>query len=106
MGKVLVKYLNNQVNNGQEGFVMMYTFSVNVPDAVLFDTHMNAENSASCIRKAAALYYYTKMGVSLGYCAEIAEMQKVDFIRFLSENGISIFEFEDMAELERDIANA
>ena len=46
------------------------------------------------------------MGVSLGYCAEIAEMQKVDFIRFLSENGISIFEFEDMAELERDIANA
>ncbi len=85
---------------------MMYSFNVNVPDAVLFDTHMSKETSASCVRKAAALYYYTKMGVSLGYCAEIAEMSKADFIRFLFENGVSIFEFEDAAELERDIANA
>ena len=52
----------------------MYTFSVNIPDAVLFDTHMSEKTSASCVRKATALFYYTKMNVSLGYCAEIAEM--------------------------------
>lgn len=84
----------------------MYTFQVNVPDAVLFDTHQSKETSESCIRKAVALYYYTKMGVSLGYCAQIAEMHKSDFIRFLSENKVSIFNFEDMTELEKDISNA
>ena len=84
----------------------MHTFSVNIPDAVLFDTHMSEKTSASCVRKATALFYYTKMNVSLGYCAEIAEMSKADFIQFLSENNVSIFEFEDMDELERDISNA
>lgn len=84
----------------------MYTFSVNVPEAVLFDTHMSKESSASCIKKATALYYYTQKGVSLGYCAEIAEMSKADFILFLAENHVSIFEFENMEELERDIENA
>lgn len=84
----------------------MYTFDVKIPEAVLFDTHMNKEISASCVRRATALYYYTKLGVSLGYCAEIAEMTKLDFIRFLSENEISIFDFDDLSDLERDIDNA
>lgn len=84
----------------------MHTFEVNVPDAVLFDTHQSKEASASCVRKAVALFYYTKMGVSLGYCAQIAEMPKSDFIRFLSENDVSVYNFEDMSELERDISNA
>ena len=46
------------------------------------------------------------IGVSLGYCAEIANMSKPDFIRFLSENDISIFNFENENELSEDIANA
>lgn len=63
----------------ERGDRMMYTFNVNIPDAVLFDTHMSKEISASCARRATALYYDTKMGVPLGYCAQIAEMpQKVD----------------------------
>ena len=52
------------------------------------------------------MFYYTKLGVSLGYCANIAEMPKTDFIRFLSENGVSIFDFDDKEELIEDIANA
>ncbi len=85
---------------------MTYKFEVNVPDAVLFDAHQSKEASASCVRKAAALYYYTKLGISLGYCAQIAEMPKSDFIRFLAENKVSVFDFEDISELERDISNA
>ena len=52
------------------------------------------------------MFYYQKLGVSLGYCAAIADMPKADFIRFLSENGVSIFDFENEAELSEDIANA
>lgn len=83
----------------------MQTFSVNVPDAVLYDTRMSAEDSQAFVKQATALLYYTSKGVSLGFCAEIAEMSKMDFIRFLSQNGISIFDLSE-DELTRDIANA
>ena len=83
----------------------MQTFSVNVPDAVLYDTRMTAEVSQAFVKRATALLYYTSKGVSLGYCAEIAEMSKMDFIRFLSENNVSIFDITP-EELERDIQNA
>ena len=33
-------------------------------------------------------------------------MPKMDFIRFLSDNGVSIFNFESEDELKEDIANA
>ena len=58
------------------------------------------------VRQAAALFFYQKSGVSLDYCAEIANMSKPDFIRLLSENGISIFNLENDEELSEDTANA
>lgn len=84
----------------------MYNVSVNIPDEVLYDTHLSKKRSEEFVRRAAAMFYYTKLGVSLGYCANIAEMPKTDFIRFLSENGVSIFDFDDKEELIEDIANA
>ena len=82
------------------------TATVNIPDAVLYDTRMNKDTSEAYVRQSAALFFYTKKGVSLGYCAQIAQMSKMEFIRFLSENEISVFNFENEEELERDIANA
>ena len=80
--------------------------SVPIPDEVLYDAHLSKKLTETYVRQAAALFYYQKLGVSLGYCAEIANMSKPDFIRFLSENGISIFNFENENELSEDIANA
>jgi len=84
----------------------MYDVTVSIPDEVLFDTRLSKQLSSAYVKQAAALFYYTKLGVSLGYCAEIAGMQKADFIRFLSDNGVSVFAFEDETELEEDINNA
>ena len=84
----------------------MCQIAVSIPNEVLFDTKMNGEEAAVFARKAVALHYYTKAGVSLGYCAEIAGMKKGEFIRFLSENKVSIFQFDDEEELLEDIANA
>jgi predicted HTH domain antitoxin len=84
----------------------MYNVSVNIPDEVLYDTHLSKTRSEEYVKRAAALFYYTKLGVSLGYCANIAEMPKIDFIRFLSENGVSIFDYDSQEELIEDIANA
>ena len=54
----------------------MYNVSVNIPDEVLYDTHLSKNRSEEFVRRAAAMFYYTKLGVSLGYCANIAEMPK------------------------------
>ena len=45
-------------------------------------------------------------GVSLGYAAQIADMDKESFIRFLGENGVSIFRFDNEKEFMEELANA
>lgn len=84
----------------------MMSISVNIPDGVLYDTKMTHDLAEAYARKAVALSYYTKNGVSLGYCAEIAGMTKTDFIKYLGENGVSIFHFDDEAEFLEELNNA
>ena len=79
---------------------------INVPNEVLFDTHMNTAEAAAFARKMVALGYYTRNRVSIGYCAEIAGLTEEEFIVFLGENGIDLFRFDSDEELMRDIANA
>lgn len=82
----------------------MCQVAVKIPDAVLFDTHMTAEQTDSFVKQTLALHYYIKCHIFLGYCAEIAGMTKEDFIKFLGENQISIFHYDNkndfMEELE------
>ena len=84
----------------------MMSISVNIHDGVLYDTKMTHDLAEAYARKAVALSYYTKNGVSLGYCAEIAGMTKTDFIKYLGENGVSIFHFDDEAEFLEELNNA
>ena len=84
----------------------MMSINVNIPDAVLFDTKMSPQLAEAYARQAVALSYYTQKGVSLGYCAEIAGMNKTDFIKLLGENKISIFNFDDEAEFIEEMKNA
>jgi len=53
-----------------------------------------------------ALQYYVKHGVSLGYCAAIAGMDKEEFIHYLSDNKISIYQFDDKEEFLEEMQNA
>ncbi len=84
----------------------MCQIAFSIPNEVLFDTKMNDKETLDFARKAVAFHYYVKKGVSLGYCAQIAEMTKGGFIRFLEENGISVFQFDSEEELTEDVENA
>ena len=84
----------------------MCNIAFSIPNEVLYDTKMNDSETEDFVRKAVALRYYTKAGVSLGYCAQIAGMSKGDFIRFLGENEVSIFQFDSEEEFLEDIKNA
>ena len=84
----------------------MYKTAVSIPDAVLYDTRMNNFQADSFIRRTVAVAYYTRFGISLGYCAQIAGMTEEDFIKFLGQHNISIFSFDNESEFQEEFANA
>ena len=77
-----------------------------IPDEVLYDNKMSRRDALDFARRATALHFYATKGVSLGYCAQIAGMDKEDFIYFLGQNGVSIFHFDDEAEFVEEMSNA
>lgn len=84
----------------------MCQIAINIPEEVLYDTHMTPEDANRFARRAVALGYYSQSGVSIGYCAQIAGMTEEDFIQYLGENNVSIFHFDDEAEFLEELDNA
>ena len=84
----------------------MCQIAINIPKAVLYDTKMNVKDAEIFIRRVVAVEYYKTQGVSIGYCAEIAGMNEEDFIKFLGQNKISIFKFDDEEEFINEAQNA
>ena len=81
----------------------MCQIAFSIPDEVLFDTKMNYEQARQFARRAVALGYYTQSGVSIGYCSQIAGMTEEEFIKYLGENHISIFQFDDGNEFLEEL---
>jgi len=52
----------------------MCQISIKMAGAVLYNTHMRAENAAKFARRALVVSYYTQNKVSIGYCAPIVGM--------------------------------
>ncbi|MBQ9198708.1 MAG: UPF0175 family protein [Lachnospiraceae bacterium] len=84
----------------------MCQIAFNIPNEILYDTRQSEEEAIQFVRRSAALNYYVKRGVSLGYAAQIADMDKESFIKYLGENGISIFKFDNEAEFLEEVRNA
>ena len=84
----------------------MCEITLSIPNEVLFDTKMSKQDTIAFAKRAVALCYYTQNKVSLGYCAEIANMSKEAFIRYLGVNGISIFQYDDEQEFVEEMNNA
>lgn len=84
----------------------MCQISISIPNEVLFDTNMRTSDASAFAKKMVALGYYTQNHVSIGYCAQIADMTEEEFITFLGQNRIDLFRYENDEELMRDIANA
>ena len=84
----------------------MSQVKINVPNEVLYDTHMNVADATAFARKMVALGYCTFNHVSIGYCVEIAGLTEEEFMIFLGQNHVDIFQFDNDEELLRDVANA
>ncbi len=84
----------------------MCQVSFSIPNEVLYDTHMSVDDAVKFSRGMAALGYYTRNNVSIGYCAQIAGMTEEEFMEFLGQNKVDVFRFSDDDELLRDVQNA
>ena len=82
------------------------TVALNVPKEVLLDMKTDEKSFANYAKRFLALDLYKNRGISLGYCTEFAGMTEEDFIIFLGKNEVSIFNFDDETDFERELANA
>ena len=83
--------------------MMMCQIAFSVPDEVLFDTKMSREQANQFARRYVALGFYKQNGVSIGYCSQIAGMTEEEFIKYLGQNEISIFQFDDKEEFLEEL---
>ena len=84
----------------------MCRVAVDIPEEVLFDIKMSEADAGAFARQLVAIGLYVQKKVSLGYAAQVAEMQKADFMRLLGENQISIFRFDNEEEFLEEMSNA
>lgn len=85
---------------------MSMVAQINIPENILLSLRESVDEIALEMKRALAVRYYSEKKLSLGQCTELAEMSKVEFIRYLSKYKISIFNFESEDELLEDIKNA
>ena len=83
----------------------MCNIAIELPEEILYDIKITEHGAAEMAKKAMALYLY-KMNVSIGYCAKVAGMYEEDFIKLLSDNGMSVFRFDSEEEFLEEAANA
>ncbi len=84
----------------------MCSIAIKIPDEVLYDIKMTEEQASDFAKKAIAMTLYTQNHISIGYSAQIAGVTEEEFIRYLSNNGISIFSFDDEEEFLEEMNNA
>ena len=79
---------------------------VNLPENILLSLRNSTEEIGLEMKRALAVRYYSEKKLSLGQCTELAEMNELEFMKYLSKFKISIFNFVSEDELLEDIKNA
>ena len=82
----------------------MCVIEVSIPDAVLDDTRIDQADAANFVKRAVAAELYRKGNVSIGSCAELADMAIEDFMRYLGERKISVFHFDSTEHFDMERA--
>ena len=85
---------------------MSIAASIEIPESIVLSLRKPVNSIGIEMKQALAVRYYTDRKLSLGQCAELAEMNEKAFINHLSMYGVSIFAFDSECELLEDIANA
>ncbi|NLW46402.1 MAG: UPF0175 family protein [Firmicutes bacterium] len=80
--------------------------NVAIPQEILLSLKEEEYDLALDMKRWTALKLYSDKKLTIGQCAELAEMNEEDFIKYLGINKISIFSFNNPEDLKEDIRNA
>jgi predicted HTH domain antitoxin len=79
---------------------------IEIPEEIILSLRLDENEIIKEMKKTTAAKYFKEKKLSIGQSAEFAEMSEEDFIKYLGNQKISIFNFEDLEELKKDIKNA
>jgi len=80
--------------------------NISVPCEILLTLRESDKQLALDMKRYTALKLYQDRRLSVGQCAELAEMTEEDFITFLGKSRISLFDYSNQESLKEDLANA
>lgn len=80
--------------------------NVQLPEEILLVLRKDKDELAIEMKRALAVKYFSEKRLSIGQCAELAEMNEEEFIKHLGVQKISIFSFDSEEELIEDVKNA
>ena len=80
--------------------------NLSVPSEIFLVLRETENQFVANMKKFTALFLFKNQKLSIGQCAALANMTEEDFIYFLGENKISIFEYLDESILREELANA
>jgi predicted HTH domain antitoxin len=80
--------------------------NISIPQEILLTLREKNDEFAINMKRWAALKLYEIKKLSVGQCAQLAEMNEEDFIVYLGENKISIFPYQNINELKEDVSHA
>ena len=80
--------------------------SLSIPSEIFLVLRETENQFAENMKKFTALFLFQNQKLSIGQSAALANMTEEDFIYFLGENKVSIFEYLDESILREELANA
>ena len=74
---------------------------LSIPQDVIISINKSTKEISEDIKKIVAVELYSTAKLSLGKSAQLAGMRKQDFIKYLSDKGYSVFNWDE-EELESE----
>jgi predicted HTH domain antitoxin len=82
----------------------MVTVEVQLPDEILAALRRSPDEMASELRLAAAIHWFSRGRISQERAAQVAGLDRTDFILALAREGVDAFAV-DMTSLRRELAD-
>jgi predicted HTH domain antitoxin len=80
--------------------------NIAIPQEILLTLREKEFDLALDMKRWTSLKLYANKKLTIGQCAELAEMNEEDFLKYLGLNQISIFTFNNSEDLKEDLKNA
>ncbi|MCL2605390.1 MAG: UPF0175 family protein [Defluviitaleaceae bacterium] len=77
--------------------------NLSIPSEIFLTLRETETQFVNNMKKFTALFLFQNQKLSIGQSAELANMTEEDFIYFLNENKVSIFEYLDEAALREEL---